>query len=351
MRFLHLAFAVIRSNFSALARPYRIDLSLTDRCNLRCASCGIWKTTDHDSELSLDELTRIFRAMPFCSWLNLTGGEIFMRNDIGAILDAAALALPHLYFLNFTTNGSMPSRTADIVASFVKKHPAVRLVISVSIDGPKTVHDRLRGVTGAWDNAVSTYRLLRQITHRNLSVYCGMTLQKDNAGAYLETVKALADVLPAFSERDLHVNFAQTSSHYYRNDKADVFFVPDTAYIQALLAARKLRLWQPFDLVEKIYLRLFDDFAKAHRCPLPCKAADASCFIDAHGLVYPCVSDPRTVGDLRTNDYAIMPIWNSTLRRDIRKEIACGRCPHCWTPCEAYHTIGGSIAKAARYLC
>jgi len=345
MRLISLIAHVAASNFGPCARPYRIGLSVTDRCNLRCSSCGIWKTTDHNNELTLDELRRIFAGIPFCSWLNLTGGEIFLRDDIAEILDAAA-AIPSLYFLNFTTNGSMPEHTERIVSDFLKKHPHVKLVMSVSLDGPQTVHDRLRGKNGAWENATETYRRLRALRNGNFSVYFGMTMQNENADLYAETIAAADAKIGSVSARDVHVNFAHLSPNYYRNtDVTDGIFSPDASYIHGLVSARRLSPIKPFDIVERIYLRLFGKYRTTGHCPLPCRACDVSCFIDAKGIVYPCVGDGRIIGNLRETGYDIMPLWHSAARRSIRKEIAHGHCPQCWTPCEAYQTIGGSLLK------
>ena len=351
MRFARLALAALASNVMPAARPYRIGFSVTDRCNLRCTSCGIWKTTDHEHELSTDEIRRFFANIPFCSWLNLTGGEIFLRPDIADILDAAA-DIPSLYFLNFTTNGSMPEHTERTIAAVLARRRPVKLVMSVSLDGPQDVHDRLRGKNGAWTNALETYRRLRALSSASFTVYLGMTVRGENTHLYDATVAAADAAIGHVTPRDLHVNFAQVSPHYYRNDDGSCApFAPDRAYIDGLIRTRGLDIRKPFDAVEKVYLRLYGTFARTGRCPLPCKACDVSCFVDAAGRVYPCVSDGRSIGSLRESGYAIIPLWQSERRRALRGEIAHGRCPQCWTPCEAYQTVGGSLFAALRGLC
>jgi cyclic pyranopterin phosphate synthase len=86
-----------------------LRLSVTDRCNLRCAYCmppqGIdW--TPRAQILTADELVRlgtIFVGMGITK-IRLTGGEPLSRRDIGPIAQRLA-ALPGLKALAMTTNG------------------------------------------------------------------------------------------------------------------------------------------------------------------------------------------------------------------------------------------------------
>jgi hypothetical protein len=40
-------------------------------------------------------------------------------------------------------------------------------------------------------------------------------------------------------------------------------------------------------------------------------------------------------------------LWDSEKRRDLRTDVVEERCTHCWTPCEAYPSILGNLARAA----
>lgn len=81
---------------------------------------------------------------------------------------------------------------------------------------------------------------------------------------------------------------------------------------------------------------------------MPCHALRASCFVDPWGVVYPCITYAKPVGNLRETGMRLAPIWNGGEAVDVQKEIWQGRCPQCWTACEAYQSILGN-ALAGRW--
>ncbi|MFP5212748.1 MAG: GTP 3',8-cyclase MoaA [Acidobacteriota bacterium] len=98
----------------------RIDylrLSITDRCNLRCAYCmpesGVPKL-DHDSILRYEEILRLARIISEMgiSKIRLTGGEPLVRQDALYLCEALA-RLPGVESLTMTTNGVLLARHAE----------------------------------------------------------------------------------------------------------------------------------------------------------------------------------------------------------------------------------------------
>src|SRR5881296_2430106 len=94
----------------AYARPLRnLRLSVTDRCNLRCAYCMpeedyVWLPRDqilHFEEVST--LADIFLDLGVDK-IRLTGGEPLLRRDLGALIRLLA-DKPRLRDLAITTNG------------------------------------------------------------------------------------------------------------------------------------------------------------------------------------------------------------------------------------------------------
>lgn len=70
--------------------PFRATIELTYRCNLKCVHCYI--TEDKfKKELSLNEICSILDQLADlgCLHLSITGGEIFIREDIFEILTYA----------------------------------------------------------------------------------------------------------------------------------------------------------------------------------------------------------------------------------------------------------------------
>ena len=45
------------------------------------------------------------------------------------------------------------------------------------------------------------------------------------------------------------------------------------------------------------------------------------------------------LGNLRDAGFSLPALWNAAGTLARRREIVEEKCPHCWTPCEAYQTI------------
>ena len=99
--------------------------------------------------------------------------------------------------------------------------------------------------------------------------------------------------------------------------------------------------------LEDRYQALVGKYYETGKSPLPCTALSSSCFIDAYWNLYACSIWDAKVGNLRENAFDLRALWDSDRRRELRDDVVEERCSHCWTPCEAYPTILGNLARAA----
>ncbi|MDE1824747.1 MAG: radical SAM protein, partial [Candidatus Micrarchaeota archaeon] len=72
---------ILKSNFTRLGRPYKLNFSITYWCQSRCTHCSIWQIRPK-GELTLDEIRNFARQNNYFKWVELTGGEPFLRQDI-----------------------------------------------------------------------------------------------------------------------------------------------------------------------------------------------------------------------------------------------------------------------------
>src|SRR5688572_427065 len=155
--------------------PTRVVLDLTRRCNLRCEMCRTWERA-RGPELSAPEIGSLVAELPRLTWLDLTGGEPFVRRDIDAVLEAVVANARALTVLHLQTNGW---HTRRIEATTRWLAPRIQLIVTVSIDGPPDVHDRIRGREGSCVRALETARTLSAIAE----VHVGTTVTSSNAHA------------------------------------------------------------------------------------------------------------------------------------------------------------------------
>jgi len=344
LRKVKLAQNIFLSNIRSLSLPYKLTFILTSRCNCRCKMCLVWQRQYPEEELSLAEIRQFFKNNPYFSWVNLSGGEIFLREDLLDIIRAISEYSPYLYLLDFPTNGIL---TEQIVSNVKKALAFLKsfLVVTVSIDAHPQIHNQIRNFPDAWKKAIGTYRQLRSIRQKNFKVFIGLTLSAFNQDHIEETYYTFKKAIPGFSYKEIHLNIAHISEHYYRNPNMPLF---DKKKVIEIIRDFKKRKGIPLSkeaILERLYQNNIQRYLTENKTPFPCQALQASCFIDPYGNVYPCSNFGKRIGELRSNSYKLKPIWDSAFSQDLRKKIRNRECPQCWTPCEAYQTILGNLFK------
>ena len=349
-------------------RPTKLIFIVTKRCYSRCVYCDIWKIKDTpgglDGELSLDEVQAIAAANPYLQWIDFTGGEPTDRPDFPQVVQAFARACPDLLLVHFPTNG-IATKRVEQMASEIQQTVRARLVVSVSIDGPPELNDRLRGVRNDFEHAVDTFAAVRRLLGPD-NAFIGMTLHGHRASCghttseLIElTFTAINEALQARSEAaiswsEFHLNIPHLSQHYYGNtgnEAKDGF--GGAAHRAEMMAALKLaasktgnRAWSAMGAIERIYRTEAGRYLATGRTSITCAALLSTVYLSEKGEVYPCTIWNRPLGNVRTTAFALMPIIEAARRDGVRRAVAEQKCPNCWTPCEAYPAIGASPVRS-----
>ncbi len=144
--------------------PETVDLFLTYRCNLRCKMCGQWGEagTSRDmspeelkGELSLDEIYRIIDDIKaFKPNVTLFGGEPLLYSNWEKVVSRIKKEGMRC---NMITNGILLEKYADSIIDLGVDE------IIFSLDGPREVHDEVRGAKGTFDRASRGLKLIRDI--------------------------------------------------------------------------------------------------------------------------------------------------------------------------------------------
>jgi nif11-class peptide radical SAM maturase 3 len=149
-----------KTNKDILMKYRRISYAvweITLKCNLACQHCGSRAGHARTKELSTEEALDMVRQLAEVGITEVTliGGEAFLRPDwleiAKAITDAGMLC-------GMTTGGyGITLETAH------RMEEAGIGVVSVSVDGLETTHDRLRGRKGSWQWAFKTMSHLKEV--------------------------------------------------------------------------------------------------------------------------------------------------------------------------------------------
>jgi MoaA/NifB/PqqE/SkfB family radical SAM enzyme len=330
--------------------PHKVTFVATYHCNFRCEMCNIWQKKSVN-EMTPDEIALFFERWSQFRWVHLTGGELFMRRDLDDVVAAIQRSCRSLFLLNFPTTGWFGDKTVKLVERTLERGVG-RLMVTISLDGPKALHEEMRGLKGSWERAIETYRRLRGIRRSNFQPVIGMTLLTKNADHVEATIQAVREVIPDFKRTELHLNVGHESGHYF--DNLGQAQAVDQSRVARAIARHRERNGaglHPVHFLENRYQALVPAYYETGRSPLPCSALSTSCFIDAYWNLFPCSIWDEKIGNLREAGFDFEALWNSPKRRELRRNVVEENCPHCWTPCEAYPTVLANLARAVTARC
>jgi MoaA/NifB/PqqE/SkfB family radical SAM enzyme len=293
--------------------PLGCVAAVTYRCNARCEICDIWRQqADSKEELAPEE----YRWLPASlRSVNVSGGEPFMRDDVVEIVGVIRAACPRAR-ISISTNGLMPGRIADAVG----RMPEV--AVRISLDAIGDLHDRIRGIDGAFDRVVETARRLKEVGVRDLGF--AATSTEANTGE-VRKVKALADQMGVeFIASAVHSSpffFGAHDGERPRPGKS----VEEIAEIMR----DELKSPRPRDWAKAYYMRGLVDHILGKPRRLSCGAGVDHFFLDPFGNVFPCNIVDARMGNIREGSF-------EELRRRSRAAVrkAIGDCSEqCWMVC------------------
>jgi radical SAM protein with 4Fe4S-binding SPASM domain len=157
--------------------PARMDLALTYKCNNRCNFCYAGGSRNV-KELSTSEWKEIIDRL----WaigvphLTITGGEATCRKDLAELVSYAKE-----FVTGLITNGRMLSQCAK------ELHDASLDYVQVSLESSgKEIHDKMVGVSGAWDETVQGIRVAME---NHLEVVTNTTLTQENCDNFPDLIR------------------------------------------------------------------------------------------------------------------------------------------------------------------
>lgn len=168
-----------RFDLKELKAPLSVSLQVTRSCNLKCSYCS---EAGEVKPPSLTEIEKMISNLSGVKRIILTGGEPLIRNDFLDIVKYAR-KLP-FEIIALATNGVLVGPDiANELASLVD-------YVDVTIDGPRKLHNRIRGEYDAVIRGVETLK------DAGLPFSLVTVLYRDNADGILYTCQ-IADVLGA----------------------------------------------------------------------------------------------------------------------------------------------------------
>ena len=137
-------------------KPNYAIIYVDGRCNMHCGFC-IHAAVDARKTpiVSAKKWGKVFRNAKSLLHLTITGGEPFLRKDFVEIIDEI-LSKNKIPQISINSNGFYIDRIKKFIPELVKKHANTEFTLSISLDGPEEVHDKVREFPGAYKRALET---------------------------------------------------------------------------------------------------------------------------------------------------------------------------------------------------
>ena len=298
-----------------MAATYPTDVSIitTYRCQMRCKMCDIWENpTDKKREITPKEL----EILPNFKFVNITGGEPFVRRDLEDIVDVMFKKSERIVI---STSGWHTDR----IIKMARKYPNIG--IRVSIEGLSQKNDDLRGREGSFDRAMRLLVTLKEMGVKDIGYGC--TVSNKNSEDMLWLYKLSRELGMEFATAAFH------NSYYFHKDDNEITNKNEVIgnfhkLIEELLKDNSPKSW---------YRAFFNlgliNYIRGKPRMLPCEAGTANFFIEPYGDVYPCngLEDrywKESMGNIRDVS-SFDELWFSEKADKVRGLVR--TCPkNCW---------------------
>ncbi len=286
-------------------------LIVTYRCNAKCYMCNTWQ---HPSKKSEEFSPELIEKIPGdLKFINITGGEPFLRDDIDDIIDHALKKTKRLVI---SSNGYFTEKMVRVAEKYGN-----RIGFRISIEGLPAANDELRGIKNGFDHGLRSLVSLHAIGLKDIGF--GITVSDRNAKDMLELYR-LADAM------GLEFATATTHNSFY-------FHVEDNKYEDAEMVASKfeeiaaelLKTNKPKNWFRAYFNMGLANKVRGGKRPLPCEVGSDVFFMDPFGNILPCngSAEPMAMGNL--NDTSFDEIWNSEKANQVRNQVKnCSQ--QCW---------------------
>lgn len=287
--------------------------------------CNTWQYPSRkEDEYTADLVDKLPDGLKF---INITGGEPFLRSDIEDIIERALAKTRRLVI---STNGYFTDRIVGAAKRF-----GAGIGVRVSIEGLPAVNDDLRGIRNGFDHGIRTLTTLHGMGMKDIGF--GITVSDNNAKDMIELYR-LADAMGLeFATAVTHNSF-----YFHKND--------NTFADREMIAGEFERI--AFELLKtnrlKNWFRAYFNMGLANkvrggRRPLPCDVGTDMFFVEPSGNVVPCngSDEPMIMGNL--NEQSFDEIWNGQRADEIRKHV-----PNCTKQCWMIGSAAPAMKKHLR---
>ena len=314
------------SSFLLKKKLKHLILHVTNHCNFRCSHCFV-DFVSIKKDLDLDEYLKISKKINNLFWLDVAGGEPFLRKDLFKIINAFKKQI-----ISIPTNGWLLENISKQVELIEKKN--TELIVNLSLDGLEKTHNLVRKNNQSWEKVWSCFEELKknnQIKTRFITV-----IHKDNFNEIIPLMNLIknrgADFHSVILLRGTPIepNIKLPSMDNLKKISPKIFDILENyKYGQSSLAAFFLKNYHRY--MWKTSLKTIEKKTQI----VPCLSGQSSLVIWGNGDVSSCEM-LKPIGNIRNNN--ITEILESNSFKNQVIDIKNKKC-HCTHNCALLTSI------------
>jgi MoaA/NifB/PqqE/SkfB family radical SAM enzyme len=309
-------------------KPHRLEtisLEITHRCICRCIMCNIWQIPPQVPDLELKDWLELLSSPELRGLreMDLTGGEPFLRQDLGQLLqgicDLQPTNFPRLRTLAITTNGILTDRilerTSEIIGPL--RDRGIDLVLACGMDAAGDLHDRIRNFPGAWKKLQETVSGLQQIRKSYPNLVLGIkttvvplnTHELGKIADYAEENGLFAIISPCIITPNRFGNSDREADLRFSSEELDAI----------------IRFYESPRFAWSGHREALLGYLRTGGIKKPCSAGFNTLFVRHNGEVYSCPVLPVPLGNIK--DRPLGELYRGPIADRFRKKV--GDFPEC----------------------
>lgn len=257
--------------------------------------------------------------------LCISGGEPTLRDDLAELALRAADSLPSLDNITIATNGLHPARVESYLEGALPFLEARGIYswMHLSLDGPPEIHDKMRGVEGAFGSLDRTVSILRRFAENSPGLGWGFNcvITPLNARHLREAQEAARKL-----DGEITFNLAAPEEGFYRGSPGVNLSGEEKraviAFVNGLIDEGAPYFKRHYETLSAV----LEGRGRKHRCETP----EATLYLDPDGTAYPC---PVVYDDFRAHVHpgGVRRAWEKLA--GYRKWIRRRYCEYCALGC------------------
>jgi len=298
--------------------PFSYVLLLSNKCNSRCKTCGLWKKSNKD-EMSTNEWMLAIKKLGNAPvWVTVTGGEPFFLDDIDLIVSKVK-EFNNPRVICIPSNGSMPNIIEKKVSNILNYPRNPELIINLSVDDIGEKHDKLRGVPGGFAKLEETVKRLKRLQahHKNLKIGVNTVISQHNIDSFFNIYNYVVNNLkpddyifePAQQRAELN-----TTQQDFRMDKHKL-----SRILKFLATESKTNRFHKRGISfvkNSIRLRYYKSLLEPKKAK--CNAGLLSCQLMPNGKVVACGVKGLVLGSLREHNLNLKELWREAAPKRVK---------------------------------